>query len=149
MWEALKLVLPAIIPSWNFFDVIVPSPRIQYLLLDPENNLKTEWKEFRPRPQHLSVWKMIVRMFWNPVWNESLFIMSCAERLIEHPSQHSEDEIFKRIKADIIANKKIYNLNETTQIQFRLVFIRREGDVLKEKIEFQSRHQTVIGDIAK
>lgn len=25
-----KLLLPALIPSWNFFDVIAPAPRVEY-----------------------------------------------------------------------------------------------------------------------
>lgn len=37
-------------------------------------------------------------MLWNPVRNESLFLVSCAERLIEHPTVHSEEEILKRIE---------------------------------------------------
>ena len=32
MQNALRLLLPALIPSWRFFDVIAPSPRIEYAL---------------------------------------------------------------------------------------------------------------------
>jgi len=37
--------------------------------------------------------QMSGRMFWNPSWNESLFLVSCAERLLQNPTPHSEDEI--------------------------------------------------------
>ena len=97
MVRILQLLLPALIPSWNFFDVIVPSPRIQFSILNPENELQAEWQEFRPRPADLSIWQMLGRMLSNPVWNESLFLMSCAERLMEYPTRHSEDEIFKTV----------------------------------------------------
>jgi len=147
MLHILRLLLPALIPSWNFFDVIVPSPRIQFSILNPENDSQTEWQEFRPRPVHLSVWQMLGRMLWNPVWNESLFLMSCAERLMEVKTKHSEDEIFKRIKADIITEKKDKPLKGTEQIQFRLVFIRREGDELKEEIKFESKIQTIFDEM--
>ena len=33
MRNPFKLLLPALIPSWSFFDVIAPSPRIEYALL--------------------------------------------------------------------------------------------------------------------
>ncbi len=148
MVRILQLLLPALIPSWNFFDVIVPSPRIQFSIVNPESNSQTEWQEFRPRPAHLSIRQMLGRMLWNPVWNESLFLMSCAERLMEFPTQHSEDEIFKRIKADIISRKENNLLKDTAQVQFRLVFIRREGDALKEEVEFQSQAQTILDETA-
>ena len=49
MLHGLKLLLPALIPSWRFFDTIAPSPRIEYALLhDP--HAAAAWREFRPRP---------------------------------------------------------------------------------------------------
>jgi len=66
---------------------------------------------------------------------------------MEYPTRHSEDEILKRIKADIISDKDNLNLKETTQVQFRLVFIRREGDSLKEEVKFQSKTQVIIDEI--
>lgn len=146
MFHILKLLLPALIPSWNFFDVIVPSPRVQFSILNKKSDSAEKWQEFRPRPVYLSVWQMLGRMFWNPVWNESLFIMSCAERLIEYPTQHSEDEILKRIKADLISDNDNNAIKDTTQVKFRLVFIRREGDSLKEEVKFQSQPQVILGE---
>ena len=37
MFNVLKLLIPALLPSWNFFDYITPSPRIQFTLLKHEN----------------------------------------------------------------------------------------------------------------
>ena len=138
MFNILKLILPALIPSWNFFDVIVPSPRIQYALLNSENDSSTDWQVFRPLPQSISFLSMLQRLLWNPYWNESLFLVSCAERLMEYPTQHSEDEIFKRLIFEL--NSKPFSLatKDKTHVQFRLVLIRREGDELREEATYQS-----------
>jgi len=141
MLHIFKLLLPAVIPSWNFFDVIVPSPRIQYTLLNAKDDLPAEWHEFRPRPAFVSITKMLRRMFWNPCWNESLFLVSCAERLEEHPTQHSEDEIFKRLIHELNSDSYSSITKGKTHVRFRLVFIRREGEKLEEEVTYQSAAQ--------
>lgn len=135
--QPIKLLLPALIPSWNFFDVISPSPRIQFILLNNEKSPINDWQEFRPRPEHLTFMQMLKRMVWNPKWNESLFLVSCAERLIDNYTSHSENEILSRIESD-------YRY-ETSAIhcQFRLAFIHREASNLKEEVLFTSRTQEI------
>ena len=66
---------------------------------------------------------------------------------MEYPTRHSEDEILKRIKTDLILNNDNSVLKNTTKVQFRLVFIRREGDSLKEEIKFQSQPQVILDEI--
>ncbi len=100
MLPSLKLLLPALIPSWNFFDEIAASPRIEYALLRAPGD-SCEWREFRPRPPHVSFPAMLARLFWNARGNETLFVVSCAERLLAEPTAHSQDEIFRRIAADV------------------------------------------------
>ncbi|MET0545976.1 MAG: hypothetical protein ABWZ40_06670, partial [Caulobacterales bacterium] len=96
MLKSLKLLLPALLPSWNFFDSIGPSPRIEYaLLLTPEDQ-SPNWREFRPRPANLSFAAMLGRVFWNPRWNENLFLVSCAEKIVDAPTEHSIQEVFQR-----------------------------------------------------
>lgn len=136
MWHALKLLLPVIIPSWNFFDVIVPSPRIQFALLNTKEDSAVEWHEFRPRAEKLTLFEMLRRMLWNAKWNESLYLVSCAERLIDYPTRHSEEEIFKRLTAHGLAGEAQY-------IQFRLVFIRKENNELLEEICYQSDQRKI------
>ena len=136
----IKLLLPALLPSWNFFDVIVPSPRIQISLLKDQNQPATEWSEFRPRCKELSLPKMFAHMIWNARWNESLFMVSCAERLMEYPTQHSEEEIFKRIIKEITSNK---TLSDIRYVKFRLVFIRREGEKLVEEVQYESSSRII------
>ncbi len=139
--HALKLILPVLIPSWDFFDVIVASPRIQFSLVDNEAAEGVVWQEYRPRPATLSLGVMLRRMFWNAPWNESLYMVSCAERLIDYPTKHSEDEIFRRLIKEVIVKET--NV-ENKSLRFRLVFIKRTGEQLVEEICFQSGIKPII-----
>jgi len=145
--QTIKLLLPALIPSWDFFESIAPSPRIQYSLLNSASQTNKDWQEFRPRPQSVSFTKMLKRMLWNPRWNESLFLVSCAERIVGNSSSelilHSEQEILKRIKNDLLQKHQPLT---ATHLQFRLVFVQRQDKELKEDVAFISRIQTIAGE---
>lgn len=123
MANPFALLLPALVPSWNFFDVIAASPRVEYALADTRDAVLDAWTEFRPRPQRLSPAAMLGRLFWNPRWNESLYLVSCAERLVEEPSAHGEDEIFRRVAADLAARS-----DAPPWLSFRLLFIDPTGE---------------------
>ncbi|MCK4864564.1 MAG: hypothetical protein KAT06_03985 [Gammaproteobacteria bacterium] len=145
--KPIKLLLPALIPSWNFFDVIAPSPRIQFALLKSEHDSVQKWQEFRPRPAQLSFSQMLKRMLWNPKWNESLFMVSCAERIMgdstQQMIQHSENEILKRIENNLIDTNSRSSMPDATHLQFRLKFIQRQGTELHEEVTFHSRIQAL------
>lgn len=128
--------MPALIPSWRFFDVIAPSPRIEYALGATPDTATDAWCAFRPRPDRLSALAMLGRLVWNPRWNETLFLVSCAERLVDHPTAHSQDEIFRRIAADLARAPHADDL--PTWLWFRLVFVRREGKALVRETLFTS-----------
>lgn len=136
MLQTLKLLLPALIPSWRFFDTIAPSPRIEFTLLKTELDASGRWQEFRPRPARLPIGSMLKRLFWNPRWNESLFLVSCAERLMVSPTEHSSQEILNRIEAEL--QRKSIDVSATPYLQFRLVFLSREGAQLQRHITFIS-----------
>lgn len=143
----LKLMLPALIPSWRFFYEVAPSPRIEYALSPTaQNKTQKNWQEFRPRPDHLPFTSMLHRMLWNPRWNESLFLVSCAERYMEFPTDHSYHEILNRIKRDLI-NQKETDLTATPYLQFRLVFVKRENTDIQKDILFESSIHPVTEDI--
>jgi hypothetical protein len=139
MWHSLKLLIPALVPSWRFFDIIAPSPRIQFTLLKTEDEPPAEWYEFRPRPAHLSFPQMLGRMLWNPKWNETMFVVSCAERLMDSPTRHSEDEIMKRIIDDVVGETSINSWQGETYVQFRLLIVERQGVELQEEVTYYSR----------
>ena len=144
MLHTLKLLLPALFPSWRFFDVIAPSPRIQYALFDSGSERITEWQEFRPRPVKVSPLKMLKRMVWNSAWNESLYLVSCAERLIEFPTRHSENEILTRIATELSkVGVDSQNANGKS-LQFRLMTIRRVEGRLEQEVVFYSRKDVLM-----
>ena len=144
MLKTLKLLLPALVPSWRFFDIIAPSPRIQFALLNEENGEPLNWQEFRPRPNHVPFVQMLARLFWNPHWNESLFMVSCAERLMQNPTQHSEDEILQRILNELKQGGSV----AASHVQFRLLYIYREGDELHQVVTYHSRIEPVVKEDA-
>ncbi|OYU71644.1 MAG: hypothetical protein CFE28_09395 [Alphaproteobacteria bacterium PA2] len=136
MRSPLSLLLPAIIPSWNFFDVIAPSPRIEIALVRSPDEPPEDWREFRPRPERVSLLAMMWRMIWSPAWNESLFLVSCAERLVQAPTLHSQEEIFRRIAADLRSGAS--EPHDEAWLGFRLAFVRRHDDGLTREVLFQS-----------
>lgn len=132
----LSLLLPAIIPAWNFFDVIAPSPRIEIALVRSPDEPPEDWREFRPRPERISLLAMMRRLVWSPAWNESLFLVSCAERLVLAPTLHSQEEIFRRIAADLRSGAS--GPHDDAWLGFRLAFVGRQDNGLTREVLFQS-----------
>lgn len=136
MFKTLKLLLPVLIPSWRFFSAIAPSPRVEFVTLAKEDARPVDWQEFRPRPATLSITAMLKRLVWNPIGNETLFVVSCAERLLENPTEHSREEIFARIAGDLQRQEPA--AAGARFLQFRLVFIYRDGAEVKRSVEYLS-----------
>lgn len=78
---------------------------------------------------------MLCRLVWNPLWNEALFLVSCAERIAENPTEHSITEIRRRISRDI---SDVRPATPGTFMQFRLVFVHRGAAGLTEEVVFLS-----------
>lgn len=135
MWNALPLVLPVLIPSWRFFKSIEPSPRVQWAFLDGATSTPDQWRNFRPTPQHVSAVEMLRRLFWNPDRNDTLFVVSCAERIQQNPTDHSIQGIGQRIRDEITQN----TVGAQPRVfVFRLVFRQRIDDQLVDDILFVS-----------
>ena len=115
MWRAISLLLPVLLPAWRFFQSVGPSPRI-------EIERDGEWFEARPPPSRLSVQAMLWRLVWNAGWNESLFLTSCAERVLEDGRPHARREIMVR----------------TGSARFRVIEVERHGEQLSREIRFCS-----------
>jgi hypothetical protein len=142
MFRSLQLLLPALLPSWRFFDYIAPSPRIQYALLSAQLQPISDWLEFRPRPKHVSFRQMLQRLLWNAEWNESLFMTSCAERLMERYTTHSEDQILSALITAWTRHELVGD-TQAQHIQFRLLLIERIGTQLQQSVCFSSRVVTL------
>ena len=134
MFQTLKLLLPALIPSWNFFELIAASPRIEYAQLQSRGEAAADWCEFRPRPQRTSFAAMLSRLLWNARWNEALFVVSCAERLLAEPTDHSQDEIFHRIAADLAERQEALG----AWLRFRIVLVNEDEGAIAREVAFVS-----------
>ncbi len=135
MLKTLSYILPVIFPSWRFFKTIEPSPRVQWTLFSADDTAPEVWREFQPRPLTVAPVAMALRLFWNPDRNEELFVVSCAERIQQQPTDHSIAEIRRRIQHSIEA----MHVDTTDSLfQFRLVFVRRERTSLVEDVVFLS-----------
>jgi len=130
MWRTLHLILPALIPSWRFFDGIAPSPRIEVNWQVSKG--QPDWQEFRARPQHLPLKTILGRLFYNPGWNETLYLVTCAEQLSETSDPFFQTQILTRILANPPQEPN------KTCVQFRLVFVSREETQLRRDIIYQS-----------
>lgn len=142
MWKMISLILPALIPSWRFFKAIEPSPRVQWAFVKRHGETVKGWREFRSRPMEVSLLQMVARLFWNPRWNETLFLVSCAERIQQCPTDHSINEIRQRILAEI---EQISIGTADKWIQFRLVFVQRSKSGLSENVVYVSDTFPVSG----
>ena len=124
MLKTCALILPTLIPSWRFFETVEASPRIEWTLLATANKTPTNWCAFRPCPDTLTPLQMLARLLWNPTGNDSLYMVSCAERIAISNCPHSINEITTRILDDITE----LPLNTSTKLmQFRLVFVGRDA----------------------
>lgn len=130
--RAIRLLLPALIPSWRFFDWIAPSPRIEFALTPTADTAPESWQLLTNRPIRVPAASAVRRLFYNPQWNDQLYLVSCAERIAESPDPHSIEQIFRRIDASLpAASTEVY-------VRFRLVFLARNDDALTREIRFVS-----------
>jgi hypothetical protein len=133
----IKLLLPAIFPSWRFFDTCAPSPRIEFILLETIKKKSSCWKELYPKPFKLSFSKMLIHIFWNPRWNEYLFLIYCVEKFITNPTEKNKEKILYLIKIELGRNS--INFTDTPYYQFRLIFLFRDDTKLEKQILFKSK----------
>lgn len=137
MLKTLSLILPIVLPSWRFFKTIEPSARVQWATLDAPQR----WHAFRPRPAQVSVMSMLARLFWNPQWNETLYVVSCVERQHLASNDHSIAQIKTRLAQDIVQTGAA---PVGAEFRFRLVFAQRVGAQMVEDIVYVSPPCTLV-----
>jgi hypothetical protein len=129
MWSLVSLVLPVLVPSWRFFKTVEPSPRVEWAPVGGP-----PWQELLPRPDRLGPTGMLARLFWNPIGNERLFMVSCAERLMQSESAHSAAQIQARVRR---AAQAVEGPNDRAA-QFRIVFVHRSQQGLQRDVLYTS-----------
>lgn len=132
-----KLLLPILFPSWRFFRSIDPSPRIEYGYCESFNESPERWYPLSRIPDHFNFTSSILHLFFNPDWNQQLFMNTCAEHVFEAPNQRWENFIKKRILNDKKIVRKSLIL-EKNIIQFRIKAIINNESQITSQIIFIS-----------
>ncbi|NPU91008.1 MAG: hypothetical protein HPY82_03775 [Gammaproteobacteria bacterium] len=130
----LRYLLPALIPSWRFFDDVGPSPRVEYCLLADEN-AEPEWQPFQPQPEHIPLTQLFRRLVWNPARNESLYLLSSCEKILERDSLQAQQVIAGRIALALRSGELP---PQARWFRFRLLVVEREGEALVRHEHFVS-----------
>lgn len=123
-------------PSWRFFDRIGPAPRIECSLAATAAETGREWRELRPRPARVPIAATIARLFWNPRRNESLFVVSCAERLLEEPTRERASLLWTRVADAVRAD--LAGSNSSTYLRIRIIEVTRQGEALADDVMYVS-----------
>lgn len=131
----LRLVLPVLVPSWRFFDVIGPAPRIDIAwLATPASD--PAWRPLHPRPARLEFGAALRRLFWNPDGNAARALVSAAERLLESPTDRRLDAFMHRVSEASDATPT--TRGDDGWLQVRIVETRRRAGELGEDVRFLS-----------
>lgn len=138
--------LPALMPSWRFFDRIGPALRIEFALTDTRDVTAAVWQPLRPRPTTVAVGTMVWRLFWNPEWNETLYLTSCAERLLDDPSAQRADALWTRAAAAV--HSALASLGDVhgRLLHVRIVETMRQDEALVNRVVFVSAARPLVSD---
>ena len=119
----LLLVLPILLPAWRFFKTVEASPRIEW-------SAGQGWQPLFPPPARVNLWQILARLFWNPQRNDALFMVSCAERRDDTPTDHSVAEIRARVRR--VAG------GTGAPLQFRVIFVWDQDASPEHEVAFLS-----------
>lgn len=133
----IRLLLPVVFPSWRFFSGIGPSPRIQYGFIEEGFEAPHAWHSFRAIPPQLTWRQAITRLFYNPVWNETLFMHSCAEHVFEQASSFHAQEIMRRL-LEAVERGELSVPAYPVRFMYRLLAVVRDHDQLVSSVAFVS-----------
>ena len=145
----LSALLPALLPSWRFFDRIGPAPHVEYSWGAAAVEAGRAWRPLRPEPAHVALGTLLARLLWNPERNEALFLVSCAERLLEDPSAARADLLWRRV-ADLIRQERIGSADAADSrlsgyLRVRIVEVTREGHRLARAVRYVSEARPLPG----
>lgn len=129
----LHLWFPVVCPSWRFFNSIGPSPRLEYAI----GPAPYQWQAFRPRPATLTLGQSLWQLLHNPQWNETLYLNTCCEHLLENPNTHWHLPIQQRLQRACQLGE-IQLPENTQQMRFRVAYYRRHQQQIQVEIGYTS-----------
>jgi hypothetical protein len=131
----LSLLLPVLFPSWRFFDAIGPALRVEYALVDGAELAGARWREYRPRPARRSLAAILGGLCFDPVGNERLFALACAERIAGGERGFPEREIRARVARSLRGEAAARG---AARLAFRVRRCARDGDAVRSEVVFTS-----------
>lgn len=134
----LRLLFPALMPSWRFFDRIGAAPSLEFGVTRASADAVTHWRAVRTRPPHVSLGRMLASLVWNPRGNESLYLVSCAERLIDDPSAARADALWRRVASVVRDEPPAPGADAGAFMRIRVVEVAREQGRLVRHVAFVS-----------
>lgn len=137
----LRLLLPILFPSWRFFSQIDPSPRIEYGFSQTPTHPHA-WHESLPRPESIHWKNSLKRLFYNPEWNEYLYLTTCAEQVLVDASPKKIDEIFQRLYR-VLSHSTIGTAENREYLSFRIQLIERQNNHVVTALAFISEPRAV------
>lgn len=100
--HSLKLLLSALISSWQFFKDTPVAAKIEFALLKDSQDESFEWQEFSLEPEEQTPLQFLLSLFFNPVHNEAVYIADCAELIFEEAYEEKAYDLQKRIQAYLL-----------------------------------------------
>ena len=137
----LSSLLPALFPSWRFFDRIGPAPQVEYAWGATAADAGHTWRALRQEPLRVLLPELLASLVWNPDRNESLFLVSYAERLLDDPTPARAELLWTRA-ADLACRARRANDDALPgpagYLRVRIVEVTRDGDRLARDVMYVS-----------
>jgi hypothetical protein len=77
---------------------------------------------------------------WAPHRNETLFLLSCAERLLESPEPARERVLLTALR-ELAQAGELAGASHETQLHVRIMLTEREGDTVREREAWRAAPQ--------
>ena len=129
----LQRLWPVLLPSWRFFDTIGPAPRLEWACAPrgAAADAPVLWQEFRPLPERRGLAAVLASLVWAPRRNQTLFLLGCAEHLLQAPSAALETRLLSAMRDAALAGE-LPGTARGDDLHVRIVVTQRDGDSLSE-----------------
>lgn len=130
----LRLLLPVLVPSWRFFDVIAASPRIDYGWSDAVSVEPVHWHPFCPPPAVLGFGQQLCGLVWNPNRNAALYLVSCGDRVVHGGDAFALAEIRSAL---LRAAGQGELVKDGLQLHLRIRSVERQDTAMMEEVVYR------------